>query len=231
MRVRRLTAVAGLVWALCSFAGCLNFGPEPGEKLNQLFLDVTRGRAVRRALKNLNADESQVRLHAILRLARADCLEAASPISLMLDENTEPAPLVRCAAAVALRRIGDARALPRVRRAVQDPHPFVRRDVVHTLGVLGARSDLPGLGRIARTDADEGVRLQAVESIGLIGGPKAIEMLIALVENQDELIAYTANHQLALITGRDLGPSVRLWKAWWEKNKGRPLKAPRQGRT
>jgi HEAT repeat protein len=86
---------------------------------------------------------------------------------------------VRCSAAIALGKIGDASASAALRDvARRDARPDVRRAALLAIGLLGRVEDLPFLGDVIRDrtrDADE--RAMSMLAVGLTGGDDAAAFL------------------------------------------------------
>jgi hypothetical protein len=99
-------------------------------------------------------------------------------------------------------------------RAMLDPNHNVRADAVRGLKTLkhaGALDDA-----IERLDVETQARVRAeiVEYLGAIGGPKAAERLVDLVEDSDGTVRYKARQSLARIAGQDLGSDRKAWETW-----------------
>jgi hypothetical protein len=140
--------------------------------------------------------------------------------------ETDKDPLVRAAAAEALGKIGDPRAIPPLIKALDDERYMVRWDAVKALGELKAGPAIPNLERVAKTDRQSDVRLAAVNVLGKIGGKEAIGPLIDVLSDKDENIAYFASQNLARLTGQSFGVQPTKWTQWWEENRDKPLPPP-----
>lgn len=217
--------------ALLTFAGCRNYGPSRGEKMRQLFVGFVPGHETRLDRTRLLSTVAAVRRESLLRIARRSDLRAESSVRLMVRQNIEPSPLVRATAAAVVRRLGMPTAIPELLASLREPNPLVRREIVTALGCLGREPHLTALQDVLRRDADQEVREAAVRAMGRIGGKQAVTVLIPLVEDRDDLLAYAANQALYELTGQNFGPSRRLWQKWWREHMDRPLKRPalRQG--
>ena len=93
---------------------------------------------------------------------------------------------VRRAIIGALGRLGDARALPLLLRALRDKNDWVQKDAVEGLSRLGA----PALDSLvsALQDPDYRVRLGAVTALGKLGDEKAVAPLLALFEDPNDYV-------------------------------------------
>ena len=101
----------------------------------------------------------------------------------------DPEPLVRASAARALGQIGTLYACKELNSLLDDPSPIVASMAAWGLGKAASVDAVPALVKVARTrPAGEapalhiselygGPELVAVEALGRIGGPKAVEFL------------------------------------------------------
>ena len=103
---------------------------------------------------------------------------------------------IRRAAAHALGKLGDQRALEPLRQALYDGEAGVRRDAVKSLGQLKAVEALIE----ALSHPDEGVRRSAVSALDDLKDPRAVEPLIAALGDEDSSV-----RQVACYAVRDLG--------------------------
>jgi HEAT repeat protein len=97
-------------------------------------------------------------------------------------------PELRMAAANALRRLGDAGALPALVEALDDPDPRVRARVARACGAVGDERAAKALG--ARLDDPVGrVRREAADALASIG---ALSPLLDAVDDEDDEVRYAA---------------------------------------
>ena len=90
---------------------------------------------------------------------------------------SDPDPSVEAAAIFALHRLGDVRRSPRLAEfLLEHDDPAVRRNSAMLLGRLGEEGAIPLLARAMMSD-DEALRLQALESMVLLGGEEARQEL------------------------------------------------------
>ncbi|MFN7684841.1 MAG: HEAT repeat domain-containing protein [Oligoflexia bacterium] len=150
-----LALVAGSVGVVAAFQFGL-FGPsDPRERAR-----IQREALLRQDRKNLtgkDSSESEVR-DALMRLA---AVQDSVALSAALDQVGHPSPAIRGAAAFALGRFVDAKALPALKGLLKDPVVEVRRDAIRALGSragedrarelesLRQRKDLVPIERIA----------------------------------------------------------------------------------
>ena len=91
----------------------------------------------------------------------------------------------RWAAADALGRIGDSRAVARLLRALEDPAMTVRRASIVALLRLEAMNAVPRIVRLLEEDQSGGVRVIAAGVLGKFEDPRAVPALVrALADAQ-----------------------------------------------
>src|SRR2546422_11031508 len=101
----------------------------------------------------------------------------AVPPLLARLEGAEPAA-ERWAAADALGRIGDSRAVARLLRALEDPAMTVRRASIVALLRLEAMNAVPRIARRLEEDQSGGVRMIAAGVLGKFEDPRAVPALV-----------------------------------------------------
>lgn len=63
------------------------------------------------------------------------------------------------------------------------------------------------------------VRVCAIRGLGSIKDKEAIDLLVARMEREHGRLLAECVGSLQLLTGKQLGPVARSWKAWWEANR------------
>jgi HEAT repeat protein len=71
----------------------------------------------------------------------------------------------------------------------------------------------------ALIDSEGYVRLDAAASLGRIGDTKAVQPLVELLKDKEEIIRWKATEALKKLTNQDFGTDHAAWKAWYEKSK------------
>jgi hypothetical protein len=99
-------------------------------------------------------------------------------------------------------------------RALFDPNHNVRADAVRGLKTLRHAGALDDALERLEIENHQRVRAEIVEYLGAVGGPKAAERLVSLVEDSDGTVRYKARQALARIAGQDLGSDREPWEAW-----------------
>lgn len=194
----RLGAVAGLAFLGALIGGCAPRQTLSAKELNVLALryvtraatyrenPVLRAQAVE-TLQRLEGDRALpwfrealrdehpgVRFAAVMALGTIRHKASEPLIRLRLADSD---PNVRVAAMFALRRLGDPGFIKEFDEIVRlNPDPAVRRNGVLALGRLGEPGAIVVL-RKARDDKDDGVRLQALEAMAMLGDKDAIREL------------------------------------------------------
>lgn len=217
MHASRL-AIAAL--ALLPALGCTGYGPSGDEKARQIFV----GGRPNRAIEQLLSPQADERRWAIVSLAREGDPRSVEALTALLDRKNEPVPLVRATAAVGLRMIGDRRALPALTRAARDPDAVVRADVARSLGMLGGADEIPVLAALLRPagEPDAAVRLQAAQALQRLAADAALPELISALQDPDDSVSFAAHYALITLTGQNLPPDPRPWRAWLTARPAQP---------
>lgn len=138
-------------------------------------------------------------LHLLSRTKSKDpgVLEAARALVL-----ADPSPDVRSLACAALGETGDPSAVPILREALLSPSWPVRRRAALALGTLKAKEALPDLLSRATSDPEGSVRGRALEAIGEIGDPSAVEVLEKALFDDAPVARFFAARSLVKDFGR-----------------------------
>jgi HEAT repeat protein len=131
------------------------------------------GMLLREGLKDEHVGVRFAACMSLGALADRDALAAIRPLA------EDPDPSVRVAAYFAIEKLGETA----YRRAWRDallisPDAAVRRNAALAMGRLGNKNVLPLLARVSTKDDDEGVRLQALEAMALLGDAYATNRFI-----------------------------------------------------
>ena len=99
-------------------------------------------------------------------------------------------------AARILGEIGDPRAVPVLRMALQDyeQRTTLKQDALRSLGAIGDQDAAPDIGRLldrSLNTADAELRMAAIEALGKMGGTKAAEILVNALGYYDLLALRT----------------------------------------
>lgn len=125
---------------------------------------------------------------------------------------------VRLAAASALGRIKDSRAVEPLISALED-HPRVREVAALALGEIGDPRAVRGLVTILGDDSWEEGRSTVAKALGKIGDPRATKPLINLLEDKRENVRWYALKSLETITDQSFGEDIAEWKRFVKQMK------------
>jgi HEAT repeat protein len=123
------------------------------------------------------------RMDAVARLGEAGATEAIEPLLRLCRHVTSDD---RGTIAKALARMGEPAVKPLIKRGLGDRSDHVRRCAAHALALMGstAQKAYPSLLR-GLDDKSLGVRLQVIDALGRIGGGRAVEPLVGLLEDDE----------------------------------------------
>lgn len=139
-------------------------------------------------------EDEGVRRAAVEQLAHLDDARALATLVEVLRSGSTG---VRAAAARGLAHLDAPAALAPVLSALADPDPWVRYYAARSAGHLRLGGAVAALCRVATTDDVAPARIAAIEALGAIGQPAAIDSLRALAEGADMAIAQPALAALA----------------------------------
>jgi HEAT repeat protein len=117
---------------------------------------------------------------------------------------------VRLAAASALGRVGDSRAVEPLIAALED-QARVREVAIIALGKIGDPRSVESL-TTALDDDDWEIRSTIAKSLGAIGDPQSIDSLIELLRDKHENVRWYASQALEAITGESFGEDIAKWE-------------------
>ncbi len=162
------------------------------------------------------AANGETRWRAVFSLSRLSPPEASN-VLLRVTEDREPLARafgVRTLTASYADRVGlDRRGLAaRVRRAVEDPDPYVRIQAVKALGTFGTSDHISIIADRA-ADTDGNVRVQALASLGMMVGPEATDVISRQLDGGVFAIRREAMLSLARVGGASVLPQIRSWMA------------------
>ena len=167
--------------------------------------------------ERLKSPSRYVRAASLAVLGRIGNPEAQAAIMSCVKD---PEPLVRASAAKALGQIGTLYACKELKSLLDDPSPIVASMAAWGLGKAASIDAVPALVKVARTrPAGEapalhiselygGPELVAVEALGKIGGPKAVEFLRECLGSRAWRMRATAAQALAT-AGDGSGPVIQ----------------------
>lgn len=119
----------------------------------------------------------------------------AAILPYLITSLEDDAPEMRWAAAYALGKLGDQRAVEPLRKALYDDQDKVRREAVKSLAQLKAVEPLIGVLR----DEESTVRTGYCDALGHLGDARAVQPLIECLKDSSELVRQAAAEALGEI--------------------------------
>lgn len=144
--------------------------------------------------KQLSANDAKKQLTALEELARIKDPESAGAVAEFLGNAQGE---VKLRAVKTLRALGQESTVSALTAAIDfgvatgtDPATKLanetNKEIADTLGEFGAKSAVDALIRLAKDSKDAYVRVAAVNALGVIGDPKAVEVLMEVATNESE---------------------------------------------
>ena len=115
-------------------------------------------------------------------------------------------------AARILGEIGDPRAVPVLKMALQDydQRTTLKQDALRALGIIGDQSAALDIGRLLNyslNTADSELRMAAIEALGQMGGTKSAEILVNALDYYDMLTLRSEQRTpRGVFTGEEISP-------------------------
>ena len=164
----------------------------------------------------LDDPDAETRLPALLLLIRSGdffyLADAVRSLHELLDDDAHPAR--RAAGLQALEAIGDARMVRYLSRYLADPDDGVRQQTALAVEALADPQAPEWAVKLAREavarqldDPVEGVRLSALRTLGKLGGPQALDRLLAALADPSDLVRERAGQGL-LHLGAEAVPAL-----------------------
>jgi HEAT repeat protein len=143
----------------------------------------------------LNNENSDIRLDAVEALGDIEDDSAVNALAAAMKDRDD---LVRHTAAISLGRIGSPAAVAALVDALVGPHQdnWLRAAAAEALVEADDPDAFEPLVNALRTSADRSVRAESVWPIGVLGGPRAVEPLIAALKDSDSGVRRLAAEQL-----------------------------------
>ncbi len=126
--------------------------------------------------------------------------------------KTEPEPVSRMQALLALRRIEHDRTRQAFLDALGDPDPLVRQTTCDVLGALALPDAVPALAERLSSDVSVDVRLAAANALRRIGTSEAAEALYRSLADADPAVRLRCRQLLADLVGEDHGSDLMAWQ-------------------
>ncbi len=181
-----------------------------------------RAAAVRRLHEALKSGVVEIHRRAALVLGK---LGDTAGVPVMIADLRRAAGRDRDNVVVALRILGDRRAIPALRAALKDKSPYVRGIALAALGELKAHAAYAEIVAHTRDKERQGGKglncfpsepaHLACYALGALGDRRAVPVLIELLNDRD--LKNDARQALEALTRQKLGPDPDRWKAWWKQ--------------
>lgn len=185
--------------------------------------EAERATATKRLQDALASESFEIRRRAALAL---NTLGDKSGAPTMIRDMSTTRGRDRDNAAVALRYLRDARAIPVLRECLRDKSPYIRGIALAALGELKATEALADIAAHLHDQEEEpNTCIQILPSataayaLGQLGDRKAIPALMAALA--DPKVRPSATQALTELTGEHFGDDVAQWRKWWAATQGR----------
>jgi hypothetical protein len=134
--------------------------------------------------------------------------------------RSEPDPIVRRAIQETIGEFNTPLASAVILAGLNDDDRDVR---VTCCRLLAKRNDPAAVGplsQIVATDADLDVRLAAVDALGEMKTPAAIQGLAAALKDRDPALQFAGVQSMKKVSGEDLGNDVEAWRQYAARSTG-----------
>jgi hypothetical protein len=148
---------------------------------------------------------------------------------LFLENINDPDPRVRVASMRAIANHGRPEQAPLLIEGLSHPDPFVRVEAARGLQRLYNTQAIDPLVIASRepdlekpdvpAEASAAVRVEAVDALGQYADDRAIQALIAALNDSDLAVNRTAQNSLRTLTGQDFALNQRAWLDWYGEAK------------
>jgi HEAT repeat protein len=130
--------------------------------------------------------------------------------------TTDPHPMVRAQAMVALGTSHQDAAVDYLIKGVNDPEAQVRRDAAMGLAMTFGPAATKSLIEHVRGDEDNQTRINAARALRNATSPDAVRALIDAADDKDAAVAFMALGSLIPITHQNFGYDVKAWLTWYQ---------------
>ena len=218
VRQAAITALTAIGEAsVLTLGGCLKDSDLTlQESAASILSTIADCRVIAPLLDALASPDWIVRMDAAKALGRIGDPQAVEPLLSLLQDKVKA---VREEASTALARVGEA-ALPSLVASLTHGEWMVRLHTVEALGKLKSAAAADSLLSVVFNDRDSAVRVDAVRSLGEIGGARAVEFLITAMQDRElrpaaiEALGKIADRRavpalVGVLTGANRPPSTR----------------------
>ncbi|MFH0964248.1 MAG: MFS transporter [Planctomycetota bacterium] len=161
-------------------------------------------------LDGLTDPSFNVRYEAVISIARTrpDPRLVDALLAILEGEETD----MSIAAAWALARIADPRAIPRLREKLASGLPLLRAQAARSLGTLGDRDSVPRILELFRSETQDGLKVVYGSALGSLKVTEAAQELLAYLRGlENENLRRDLTLAIARITGNERY-FIRLWR-------------------
>jgi HEAT repeat protein len=133
--------------------------------------------------------------------------------------STDPDPLVRGQAFLALGESHDPQVAPDLIKGLKDKNTNVRRDAAAAALNIQSETLVPPLLALLKNDESAQVKLNCAKALKLYKGAKAADVergLIGALDDHDVAVAEYAYLSLMDVTGKDFGRDPKPWLEWYQ---------------
>ncbi len=195
--------------------------PSPLSALIQKLFPESSQQKRQKLMARLGSPDADLRREGVLMLGEGEAAGwKATPEILAIMAIGDTEPQVRAASVGVLFRIGEKERLPDVlAKASQDVSALVRLESVAGLSQGGDDSSRNLLLNLLNRDTESEIRGRAAEALGNYPNRRAVQALIAALDDDDFGVIYHAQQSLRKLTGKDFADDARLWNEWFISTK------------
>jgi HEAT repeat protein len=162
---------------------------------------------------SINSPSPDSRREALDKMARPKT--ASSNLGLFTDLlQKDPDAMVRAQCAHYLGKFHHKEAVPALIKATEDKDIFLRQETVWALGEIKDTTAVPKLLDLLEHDSNAEVRRRSAAALEKIEDSKAVDGLIAQLDDINQSVAYASLQALKTITKQDFGKDIKLWEKW-----------------
>jgi HEAT repeats len=145
----------------------------------------------------------------------ADAAEQASICEQLAQQiRTEPDPIVRKTIQETIGEFNSPLANAVILAGLNDEDRDVRMTCCQLLGRRGDQNAIAPLAKLVSADAELDVRLAAVDALGEMKTPAAIQGLAAALKDRDPAMQFAGVESMKKVSGQDLGNDVEAWRQY-----------------
>jgi hypothetical protein len=128
--------------------------------------------------------------------------------------RTEPDPIVRKTIQETIAEFNTPLANAVLLAGLNDEDRDVRLTCCQHLGKRRDQNAIGSLAKLVSTDSELDVRLAAVDALGAMNAPAAIQGLAAALKDRDPAMQYAGVEGMKKVSGKDLGNDVEAWRQY-----------------